>query len=126
MTDLQLLGTDVFERWTALWNGDFDVTDALLAPDFRIHFAGANAAARGDDVRGPDAFAAFVTAFREAKPDLRFRFDGPPIGQGDRIASIWSVRQPGGLAKSGIDVLRLVDGQIVEVWSVTGEVTFGE
>jgi hypothetical protein len=126
MTDIQLLGTEVFDRWTALWNGGFDVADDLIARDFRIHFAGANAAARGNVVRGPAAFAAFIRAHREAVPDLTYRIDGPPIGERDRMVSIWSVRQPGGLAVSGIDVLQLADGKVVEAWSVTGDVTFDD
>jgi hypothetical protein len=126
MTDIQLLGTDVFDRWTALWNGGFDLADDLIAPDFRVHFAGANAAAPGNAVRDPAAFVAFIKAHREATPNLTYRTDGPPIVEGDRTASTWSVRRPDGPAVSGIDVLRLVDGKVAEAWSVTGDVTFGD
>ncbi|MEU6771482.1 nuclear transport factor 2 family protein [Streptomyces sp. NPDC046759] len=116
-------GIALFDRWTALWNGDFSDPESFLAPGFRICFG--NDPERGavtDAVRGPAGIAGLVAAFREEKPGLRFTVDGTPLvdaGPG-QAACRWYVTLPDGAQKSGIDLLEVVDGRIAVVWSVTG------
>ncbi|MQY32835.1 hypothetical protein SRB17_07940 [Streptomyces sp. RB17] len=116
-------GIALFDRWTALWNGDLSDPEAFLAPGFRIHFG--NDPERGavmDEVYGPAGMAGLVSAFREEKPGLRFFVDGTPTVDGalGRTACCWYVTLPDGAQKSGIDLLEVVDGRITTVWSVTG------
>lgn len=116
-------GIALFDRWTALWNGDFSDPEAFLAPGFRIRFG--NEPERGavtDEVYGPDRIVGLISAFRKEKPGLRFTVDGTPVvdGESGRAACCWYVTLPDGTQKSGIDLLEVVDGRISAVWSVTG------
>ncbi|AKJ13470.1 hypothetical protein ABB07_26595 [Streptomyces incarnatus] len=116
-------GIALFDRWTALWNGDLSGPEAFLAPGFRIRFA--NDPDRGADtdaVHGPAGIVGLVSAFREERPGLRYAVDGTPTVDGTlgRVACCWYVTLPDGGQKSGIDLLEVVDGRISAVWSVTG------
>jgi hypothetical protein len=122
-------GIALFDRWTALWNGDFSDPEAFLAPGFRIRFA--NDPERGavtDAVQGPAGIVGLISAFREEKPGLRFTVDGTPVVDGEpgRAACRWYVTLPDGSQKSGIDLLEVVDGRIATVWSVTGARRFAD
>jgi hypothetical protein len=116
-------GIALFDRWTALWNGDFSDPEAFLAPGFRIRFA--NEAERGaatDAVHGPAGIVGLISGFRAQRPDLVYAVDGTPLvdtGLG-RVACCWHVTGADGLRKSGIDLLEVTDGRIATVWSVTG------
>ncbi|MER6566358.1 nuclear transport factor 2 family protein [Streptomyces sp. NPDC001093] len=116
-------GIALFDRWTALWNGDFSDPEAFLAPGFRIRFG--NDPERGattDAVHGPAGILGLISAFREEKPGLRFTVDGTPVvdGASGRTACCWYVTLPDGTQKSGIDLLEVADGRIAAVRSVTG------
>ncbi|MGJ5751145.1 SnoaL-like protein [Streptomyces puniciscabiei] len=116
-------GIALFDRWTALWNGDFSDPEAFLAPGFRIRFG--NDPERGaatDEVYGPAGIVGLVSAFRDERPGLRYTVDGTPTVDGalGRVACCWYVTQADGTQKSGIDLLEVVDGRIATVWSVTG------
>ncbi|MEU7059325.1 nuclear transport factor 2 family protein [Streptomyces sp. NPDC046197] len=116
-------GIALFERWTALWNGDFSDPEEFLAPDFRIRFGNApDRAAETDDVHGPQGIVDLISAFRDATPGLRYAVEGTPAVDGGlgRVASCLYVTLPDGVQKSGIDLFEVVDGRIATVWSVTG------
>ncbi|MFS4098041.1 nuclear transport factor 2 family protein [Streptomyces sp. AF1A] len=115
-------GSALFDRWTALWNGDFGDPEAFLAPGFRIRFANAPENAATDEIHGPAGMVAFVRAFRAEKPGLLFAVDGTPTvdGAAGRAACCWYVTGPDGAHKSGIDLLEVEEGRIATVWSVTG------
>ncbi|MGV4987994.1 nuclear transport factor 2 family protein [Streptomyces sp. NRAIS4] len=119
----QATGIALFDRWTALWNGDLSDPETFLAPGFRIRFA--NDPERGavtDEVHGPAGIVGLVSDFREEKPGLRYAVDGTPLVDGElgRVACCWYVTLADGTQKSGIDLLEVVDGRIATVWSVTG------
>ncbi|MEU2714851.1 nuclear transport factor 2 family protein [Streptomyces sp. NPDC007205] len=121
-------GIALFDRWTALWNGDFSDPEAFLAPGFRVRFGNDPANAATDEVRGPAGMLAYVRTFRAQKPGLRFAVDGTALvdtGLG-RVACCWYVTLADGVQKSGIDLLEVVDGRIATVWSVTGLRRFGD
>lgn len=40
--DLRSFGVDLFDRWTAMWNGDLAVASQIMAPDFTLRYAQAN------------------------------------------------------------------------------------
>jgi hypothetical protein len=116
-------GIALFDRWTALWNGDFSDPEAFLAPGFRIRFA--NEPERGaetDGVHGPADIVGLISGFRDALPGLVYSVDGTPLVDAalGRVACCWYVTRPDGVQKSGIDILEVVDGRIATVWSVTG------
>ncbi|MFE0517017.1 nuclear transport factor 2 family protein [Streptomyces sp. NPDC058964] len=115
-------GIALFDRWTALWNGDFSDPEEFLAPGFRIRFGNDPENAETDGIHGPDGIVEFISAFRAAGPGQHYAVDGTPLVDGDsgRVACRWYVTRADGLQKSGIDLFEVVDGRIATVWSVTG------
>ncbi len=105
-----------------LWNaGDLDCADVVLAPGHVHHI--------GDDrLDGPDEVKDTVTRFRTAFPDLHFALDDV-VSDGDRVAVRWTATGTheagfGGVPASGrsarwtgIDLVRLDEGRIVELWA---------
>ncbi|KUN05101.1 hypothetical protein AQI95_16485 [Streptomyces yokosukanensis] len=116
-------GIALFERWTALWNGDFSDPEAFLAPGFRIRFANApERAAVTDAVHGAAGIVGLISDFRAQQPALVYTVDGTALvdaGLG-QVACRWYVTQADGTCKSGIDQFQVVDGRISAVWSVSG------
>lgn len=115
--------TALFERWTALWNGDFSDPESFLAPDFRIRFGSSPEGAPDTDaLRGPSGIVDLIARHRAESPGRRYAVEGVPVvdaGRG-RVASCWYVTRADGSQKSGIDLFEVVDGRIATVWSVTG------
>src|SRR5262245_16966704 len=108
------------EDWTALWNGRFDLAEKVLAPDFRIHFGRLSDAEAGDTVAGPAAMVDYIQAIYANHSDVRFTMELPVVAATDHLAHRWaSTRADRDV--TGIDVGRLADDRIVEVWSVVGE-----
>jgi hypothetical protein len=119
-------GITLFERWTALWNGDFADPERFLSPDFRIRFGNDPDDEDTDTLHGPQAIVDCIAAFRASQPGLRYAAEGTPLvdtGLGG-VASRWYVtgQDDSGIAvaKSGIDLFQVEEGRIVTVWSVTG------
>jgi hypothetical protein len=131
------LGVDLWDRWTALWNGDLTIGPDILAPDFRIHFGGVIEGADTDGFRGPADLTAFIGAFRQRYERLSYRTAVGPIADvravegaaAGHVACRWLADSTdlAGVSstKGGIDILRLADGRIAEVWSVTGSRLLG-
>lgn len=105
-----------------VWNkGRADAIDEMLPPEAVVH-------GLGDDLRGPDAFKPFHTIYRAAFPDMQITIDDL-IAEGDRVAFRWSAvathRGPlmGVLATghrvrfTGMGILRIVDGKLIEGWN---------
>ncbi|WP_369246281.1 nuclear transport factor 2 family protein [Streptomyces sp. R41] len=119
-------GIALFERWTALWNGDFADPEGFLAPNFRIRFGNDPDNADTDTLHGPRGIVDYIAAFRASLPGVRFAVEGTPlvdVGKGS-VASRWCVTRQDdsgiAVAKSGIDLFQVEEGRIVTVWSVTG------
>ena len=110
---------EMAKHWTALWNGELELAETLLAADFRIHFGDNAAGAAGDAVRNPADMAAYVRNVHTQRPGIMFDMDMPVVADNDRFAMRWSARGVDGYI-SGIDVAHVSDGQIAEVWSVAG------
>jgi hypothetical protein len=134
--EAERLGLDLWNRWTAMWNGDLFLADELLSPGFQIHFGNTLVTIDTDGLRGPRDLAGFVAAHRAELPGVRYEPDGPPIVALElvdgvptgRLAARWTVQRVDGtgrlVRKSGIDVLAIAGGRITGVWSVTGDRLF--
>jgi len=117
-------------RWfTAFWGKTCDLTivDDLAAPDMLLQYS------LHEPRRGRDDIKAFMTAFRAAFPDLNFWGTADLIAEGDYVVGRW---EGGGthtgpafsdfllgslpaatgrkMHFTGMTVLRLKDGQIIE------------
>ena len=104
-----------------VWNQENLATvDELLAADYVLHDPALQ-------VRGPQGFKAYVSAFRAAFPDMHATIEDQ-IAEDDRVAMRFTVHAthkgefqgiaPTGkqVALSGIDIQHVIDGKIVENW----------
>ena len=71
-------------RWfEEVWNkGRVDAIGEMIADHSVVH-------GLGDDLRGPEQFKPFHTAFRSAFPDIHIALD-EIIAEGDRVAARWT------------------------------------
>jgi len=115
----------VMRRWfDEIWNkGRLETIHELMAPDaIGIGQGGAEAA-----VHGPSEFQAFAERLRGAFPDIHVTVEDA-FGADDKVAVRWSatmthqgndlgVPATGRSVRiTGISIVRLVNGQIVEGW----------
>jgi steroid delta-isomerase-like uncharacterized protein len=97
------------------WNkGNVAALDELCAPNFQLEGLG-----------GVEAFKAVITAFRTGFPDIHFTVEDI-IAEGDKVAYRWTAHgthqgdyegiAPTGktVTSTGITIIRLADGQVVE------------
>jgi steroid delta-isomerase-like uncharacterized protein len=111
-------------RWVeGLFNdGNLDVADEILSPDFVLHVP-----FDPRELRGAEAVKQFVSAYRQAYPDGHTTIEDQ-IAEGDQAVNRW--RATGthrgefqGLAPTGnrvevtgIDIVRVAGGKLVEGW----------
>jgi steroid delta-isomerase-like uncharacterized protein len=100
--------------------GDFSRADALLAPEFVFRNPPVLA-------RGRSAFEQVIQSVRRAFPDLRFVIEDE-IAEGNKVVFRWRVtgtqtgaflgHPPSGRAidVTGINIFRIDDGRIQEIW----------
>ena len=119
-------GREIARRFREdLWNtGDLAVADDLVTRDCLIH---AHIPFPIDFARGPDAVRHLVFFYHLAFTEIRVTAD-QILFEGDTVAVRWTARgrhtghvpglPPTGreIATTGIDMLRIVDGKIVEGW----------
>jgi hypothetical protein len=133
--NLRSTGITLFDRWTALWNGELSLAADIMASTFRLRYAQPGTQAF-DECRTPAQIARLIGGWRQGRPGLVFRADGDaavdltliegqPYGLVVRPYVATLAKEPGeAMRKSGIDMLRVQAGRIAEVWSVSAERTF--
>lgn len=132
---LRNVGITLFDRWTAMWNGELSLATEIMAPTFRLRYAQPGTQSF-DECRTPAQIAQLIAGWRQARPGLVFRADGEaavdlrvidglPCGLVARpyLATL-SKERGEAVRKSGTDMLRIQGGRIAEVWSVSAERTF--
>jgi steroid delta-isomerase-like uncharacterized protein len=108
------------EVWS---NGNYQIADEIFAPDYLRH-----------DLRptqpapGAEGQKQIARAFRAAFPDLRFDVE-MVIAEGDHVVARWTASgthtgpwggiEPTGrsVAFTGVNVFRLADGRVAEIWN---------
>ena len=115
------------QRWfEEVWNkGRAEAIDEMFAAD---GIANGLADENGEPLRGPDNFKTFFYKFRDAFPDIQVVVEDT-VAEGDKVAARCAVRathQGAGLGFAptqkpveitGIAIVRVKDGQIVEAWN---------
>lgn len=118
----------LIEKSLGIWNeGNLAVVDELYDPSIVRHDSG-----QPEDIVGLDGFKNYVTLLRTTYPDFNVTFNKQLV-KGDMIVLLWTVtgtntgpmQTPMGelpptnkkMSVPGIDVVRLVDGKIVEDWA---------
>lgn len=117
----------LIRRWfEEVWNkGRAEAIDEMFAEDAIAHGL---ADVSGAELRGPADFRVFHQNFREAFPDIEIVVEDT-IAEGDKVAARCSVRAKHGgdtlgfaathkpIEITGITIVRIGDGQIVEAWN---------
>jgi predicted ester cyclase len=106
-----------------VWSGgNLAVLDEIIAPEYILH-----GAADPTTPPGPEGARRITAAFRDAFPDLQGVIEDL-IAEGDRVVCRWTARAThqgpfAGVAPThrpvtltGIEIVRVVNGQIVEGW----------
>jgi len=103
----------LYQRWiTELWAGQ-PVAEELVSSDFVGHWP-------TRDVHGPDELQAMVNDFRRRLRELIFVVDVGPFVEGELVAARWistGATEAGPVRFTGNDILRVVDGRVVEFWT---------
>jgi steroid delta-isomerase-like uncharacterized protein len=114
----------IVRRWfDEVWTGGSVASiDALMAPSCVVH-------GLGGEMRGPEAFKPFHSAYRNAFPDVKINVDHM-VSEGDIVAARWSgigTHRGDGLGfpatgrqvkLSGMTFVRIQNGKLVEGWNV--------
>ena len=116
--DNKKLSKRLFEE---VWNkGNLDIIEEFIASDYIIHMG-------SKDLIGVDRYKNFIRAYRRAFPDISYTVDDL-IAEDDKVVERWTARgthkgeiwgiPPTNkkLIVSGIDIVRIVDGKMVERW----------
>ena len=105
----------IARRWNEeIWNqGNLDVVDELLAPDFVFNYPIAGAT--------PDreGYKQTVTGWSSSCTDVRSVTE-EIVAEGDKVVLRWSwygVQEGEEMKVTGISILHIVGGKIVEEWS---------
>ena len=112
------------QRWLdEVWNkGDLNLIDEFIAPDYVLHDP------TRPGLKGREGIKESITGFRLAFPDLCFTVEDQ-VAERDMIVTRYAVQgthlgplmgipatgKQGTI--TGIDIYRIIDGQIVEAWS---------
>ncbi|MBF6440162.1 hypothetical protein [Nocardia cyriacigeorgica] len=118
----------LFDKWTDMWNGELQLVEEIMAPEFILRYAQPGAADY-DSIRDRPAFTAQIARLRHQRSDLRFAPQGSFVIDMDEsgtglVASPYGARFTAAdgsvIDVSGTDILRATGGFITEVWSVSG------
>ena len=117
--DNKNLSKKLFEE---VWNkGNLDVVDDLIALDYVIHMG-------NKDLVGIDNYKNFVKIYRNAFPDIYYTVNDL-IAEDDKVVERWSAQgthkgellgiPPTNkkLKVTGIDIVRIKEGKMVERWA---------
>ena len=125
-------GAELFDRWTAYWNEDYS-QESIMAPHFTLHYAQAGGE-RFDDIHTPEQMTGIIKAWHTMRQNIAFKPEGECVvdlavsdnGASGLVARPYFVAFDGDdgsrVYRSGTDILKFSDGQIVEVWSVSSGV----
>lgn len=126
---------EIWDSWIALWNGDLAVADDLLADGLRVNSPRLSPAVDPSQIRDRAGAVALIGGV-QAMATLRYETVVGPIGDGDLVTGAWAFTgtynggMPGAtagpgtpLTNTGIDILRVEDGKVVEWWSAAENLT---
>jgi hypothetical protein len=116
--------THVLDQWVHMWNGDHDLVDDLIAPDFHIWFGSFPSA--GDSIVDPATFRDFLTSYRAQFADARFLPGEMAVDEvTGRAALVWTLiatppNEDHPRETGGVDQFSFMEGRVRRVWSMGG------
>ena len=114
----------LMKRWfEEVWNqGKIETVHELLAK----HAVGFGQREQGRPTRGPDDFIKFATELRTAFPRVQVKIDDA-FGRRDKVITRWTadLTSPAGktVTVTGMTMVRIENGQIVEGWDNWDQLT---
>ena len=119
---------ELWQRWSALWNGNLALADEIIAPNFVAHFAAAGPSP--SEVQGSEGLKQWIGGTLAAFTNASFTTSVGPLADEDLVAGRWIFRatyqggMPGaspaavgkGVEYAGMDIFRVKDGKIIEYW----------
>jgi predicted ester cyclase len=121
------INAELWDRWIELWNGNLDLAEHIIHPDFEIHRVPMPHVPEG--LGGRDILVEWVKQTRSILGSLRFTVEVGPIVDGEIVAGRWLAEGsyqggiPGATAPTGTpvgfhgnDIWRADDGLIREYW----------
>lgn len=121
---------DMWERWLIMWNEDPEVAHEIISENYRVHLPTAGATIDPTTIRNAAGMAEWVRGFTGKFENLTYHTDFGPLVDGDRATvrwfgtatclgrTGWPTDVPGKpITFVGVDILRIVDGKIVECWT---------
>ncbi len=130
MSNLKQIGIQLFDQWTDLWNKNLALSEKILAPQLSLHYAQAGTEAF-DKIETPAQLSEMVKIWHQKRSGIVFKTDGEPVidlienseGVSGLVARPYHVsfidENGSRIARSGTDILKIADGKIREVWSVS-------
>ncbi len=123
--------------WNELWDGDLAIAHEIIAEDFVAH-AAPLIGVGPDEVHGREALKQWIGAIHSVLPDIKFTVQVGPIADDDHFVVRWIAHATyrGGLPGAsedaigkeitftGTDILRVVDGKLVEYWANADSLLF--
>lgn len=114
---------EIVRRLEAIWDGDLEIVDELVAADFLNHNP-----LVPDAPPGPAGFKQNVSALRTAFPDIEFATEDVvaegdkvvfrAVGHGTHEGELMGVEPTGReIELTGIVIFRIDEGQVVERWA---------
>lgn len=118
---------ELWDRWIKLWNGDLDLAEQIIHPDFEVHRIPMPHVPGG--LGGRERLVEWVKQTRSILQGLRFTVEVGPVVDGEMVAGRWFAEGsyqggiPGATAPAGThvgfhgnDIWRAEDGAIREYW----------
>jgi predicted ester cyclase len=123
--------------WNDLWDGDLSIADDVIAEDFVAHAAPLTGVGP-DEVRGREALKQWIGGIHSVLRDLKFTVQVGPIADDDHFVARWIAHGTYGggfpglpedaagkkITFTGTDILRVVDGKLVEYWANADSLLF--
>ena len=98
-----------------VWNQqNLDAVSEVFTADMVYHQPNA------DDMVGTDSFREFCEALLSSYSGIHFEAKAL-LAEGDYVALHWTFDATGKRKTQGIDVYRMSEGQIAEIWTVRGD-----
>jgi len=130
MNDIKQFGVHIFDQWTELWNRSLEQPEKILGPRLCLHYAQAGTEAF-DKIETPSQLLEMIVFWHQKRSGIVFKTEGEAVvdlvknGNGivGLIARPYHVsfidENQNKVARSGTDILKIANGKIVEVWSVS-------
>jgi hypothetical protein len=130
MNNLKQVGIQIFDQWTDLWNKNLALSEKILAPHLSLHYAQA-ATEAFDKIETPAQLSEMINLWHQKRTGIIFKTEGEPVidliendkGISGLVARPYHVslidENKNTIARSGTDILKIANGKIQEVWSVS-------